>query len=220
MKKYIAVATLLAAGSAFANAATGTAVFDFKASDLGGETELASVTLNDALTEFDATIAALSGNLVGGDWNNYNASVNTGTIPTAGTPEYDFIKGATKSASLTLTFGNLVAGSLYDITLVTGVPFEGAGTWNALTTENTYTSSSLTLGAENIEVKGITTYQVLGVTANEVGQITFKINNKGSHSASFNYASITGAVIPEPSAFGLLAGLGALALVGTRRRRK
>ena len=26
--------------------------------------------------------------------------------------------------------------------------------------------------------------------------------------------------IPEPSAFGLLAGLGAIALVGTRRRRK
>lgn len=214
------IAALLAAGSAFANAATGTAVFDFKASDLGGETELTSVELNDALTEFNATITALSGNLAGGDWNNYNTSQNTGTIPDAGTPEYDFIKGAAKNASLTLTFGNLVAGSLYDITLVTGVPFEGAGSWNTLTTENTYTSTNLELGAQNIAVRGITTYEVLKVTANEEGEITFKINNNGNHSASFNYASITGAVIPEPSAFGLLAGLGALALVGARRRRK
>ena len=135
---------------------------------------------------------------------------------------YDFIKGAAKNASLTLTFSNLVAGSTYDITLVTGVPFEGAGAWNSLTTENAYTSSTLPIGQQNIAVRELTTYTVTGVTANAIGEIVFTINNtNGSHSASFNYASITGAVVPavpEPTT----ATLSLLALAGlaARRRRK
>ena len=35
-----------------------------------------------------------------------------------------------------------------------------------------------------------------------------------------NVALYRGVFIPEPSAFGLLAGLGALALAGARRRKK
>lgn len=219
MKKYITIAALLAAGTAFAEAVEGTSLFDFKASDLEEATTLTYVTLEDSTTQFKATIAALSGNLAAGSWENYS-SANTATIPSYGTPEYDFIKGANKDASLTLTFENLVAGTSYDISLTTGVPFEGQGSWNTLTTENAYTETSLALGAENIHAKGITTYNVKGIVADANGTISFKINNKGYHSASFNSATISGAVIPEPSAFGLLAGLGALALVGARRRRR
>ena len=87
MKKYMTIVALLAAGSAFANAAGGTADFDFKASDLGGATDLVSVTLSDELTKFDATVTALSGYLTGGAWSGQ-----------AG-PEYDFIEGASKSFS-------------------------------------------------------------------------------------------------------------------------
>ena len=202
MKK-TSIVLLALAGAAMAE----TAEFDFDASDLDGKTNLTSITLVDDITRFEATITALSGNLASGSWSG-----QTG-------PNYDFIKGAKKNASLTLTFSNLVAGSLYDITIVTGVPFEGAGSWNSLTTSNNYTSSSLPLGQQNIAVKDLTTYVVSGVTANDFGEITFKINNtNGSHSASFNYVSISGEVVPEPAT----ATLSLLALAGLamRRRRK
>ncbi len=183
-----------------------TATFDFDASDLQGQTNLTSVELIDGVTQYKATISGVNGaQLAGGAWEGESGA------------NWDFIKGAAKSASLTLTFSNLVAGSLYDITIVTGVPFEGAGSWNSLTTENAYTKSSLDLGAENIQVRNITTYEVKGVTANDAGEITFKINNtKGSHSASFNYASISDVVVPEPTT----ATLSLLALAGLAARRR
>ncbi|MBT9543629.1 hypothetical protein [Akkermansia muciniphila] len=48
-----------------------------------------------------------------------------------------FISGP-KGSSLSLTISGLVAGASYQIALVTGCPFEGAGAWNSLVTSNTY----------------------------------------------------------------------------------
>ncbi len=204
MKKTL-ITLMALAGVAMAETAT----FDFNANNLTSA-DLTSIKLVDVATQFGATITALSGNLTGGAWVGQSGA------------EYDFIKGDQKNASLTLTFSNLVAGSSYDITFVTGVPFEGAGSWNSVTTTNAYTESSLPLGQQNVAVREITTYVVSGVTADEAGEITFKINNtNGSHSASFNSASISGAVVPavpEPTT----ATLSLLALAGLAacRRRK
>lgn len=204
MKKTL-IALVATAGAVTAETAT----FDFDINDLNGQTDLTSVELIDEITRFEATITALSAGLAGGDWS---AESKSGA-------EYDFIKGSAKNVSLTLTFSNLVAGSLYDITIVTGVPFEGQGSWNSLSTTNPYTTTSLALGQQNIAVRELTTYVVGGVTANDNGEITFTINNTdGKHSASFNYATISGAVVPEPAT----ATLSLLALAGlaARRRRK
>ena len=46
------------------------------------------------------------------------------------------------------------------------------------------------------------------------------LQNASMYNASLVLDGTTYTFIPEPSAFGLLAGLGALALAGTRRRRR
>ena len=44
--------------------------------------------------------------------------------------------------------------------------------------------------------------------------------SNGGVAVSIDNVQVSYSAIPEPSAFGLLAGLGALALVASRRRRK
>lgn len=56
-----------------------------------------------------------------------------------------------------------------------------------------------------------TTISVMDAAGNVYENVTFAYNESGK---------ITGIVIPEPSAFGLLAGACALAFVASRRRRK
>lgn len=117
---------------------------------------------------------------------------------------------------------------MYDITIATGVPFEGAGGWNTLapiegftytsTTKTTNSGTSILTSLNNqVTVKEVATFTFTGVTANESGEIAFEITTPyGAHTPSFNSATIT--LVPEPAT----ATLSLLALCGlaARRRRK
>ncbi len=202
MKK--TVITLLAlAGIA---AAADTAVFDFKADNLTAQ-DLTAITLTDELTQYTATIETAEGfTLIGGEW---------GDTVTGANADYIAASSNAQGATLSLTLGGLVAGGKYDVTIVTGVPFEGAGSWNSMNTTNSYESTSLDLGTQNVQVRNITTYDVTGIEADANGEITFSIGkHSAAHTASFNYASIT--AVPEPTS----ATLSLLALAGLAARRR
>lgn len=93
----------------------------------------------------------------------------------------------------------------YDVFCATNMA-QNAGVWNA----------------SEVSVKDANG-NVLVYTADEVnfgkaGYYWLESTYKGE--GTKNVVSIKAVALPEPSTFGLLAGLGALALVGTRRRRK
>lgn len=219
MKKTI-ITLLTLAGAAAAD----TVLFDFDANALTSS-ELDSVTLSDLNSGIDATIST-TGTLVGGDWSEAPVE-NTIVSPAVGSAEYDYIASSGRGTPLTLTFSGLTEGSVYDITIATGVPFEGAGKWNTLApmegfaydsvTKTTNSGTEiLTSLAEKVSVKEVATFTFTGVTANADGEIIFEIATPGYHTPSFNSATIT--LVPEPTT----ATLSLLALCGlaARRRRK
>lgn len=233
MKKsrFLSVLTLAALVSS-ANAAT--VLFDFNASMLPGTpSNTASVT--DDASGFSVTLASASGNLGSAvtaenqtsmsDWTGTSTSFDTSSLESFigngvsfGNSWQTFVSSGGKSSNLTLTLSGLVAGGHYQIAVITGCPKEQAGTWNSMTTSNSYESASPVLGANNVNVTTPTGYTITNVVANEAGQIVLTVNGNGSHTPTFNALAVSELSVPEPATASL--GILGLAALMMRRRRK
>lgn len=146
----IASISMLAVVSAL-SASAATVLFDFNSSLLP-ETPAKTVSVTDSGSGFVATLATASSSAnlgsassaASGDWVSSGTSFDTQGLDSFmenqisfGNSWQTFISGP-KGSSLSLTISGLVAGASYQIALVTGCPFEGAGAWNSLVTSNTY----------------------------------------------------------------------------------
>ena len=269
MKKYITVAALLAAGTAFANADV---VAVFNCGGIGARGEWMDTTKGWTSATQDGTTAGSfnvrasgsnitlssegSGLLSTGDGGSFTADADApGTateIPTElkklsqgvfdDKTTYDTLWGGSvnlyDAGQTTLKLGGLTANTKYTVYLFSARANTdnnnpgGSATWATETSGATW--SVWTLGDSGSAEKndGFTVWfdgSTTGKNASIV-EVTFttgaeqtSISFSTGDSQRFTLNGIVvdqGSSIPEPSAFGLLAGLGALALVASRRRRK
>lgn len=223
MKKYITVAALLAAGTAFANAGVETITFESAADESNGGkycgfvftlsgtdttrfTDDYAIGLPQTLSLDEIIVNERSGY----DWNAnatlYITDSDNGFVGIADTAERT-------TDTWTFSFSNL--------TLTTTETYY-VYIWH---TDDTAISSSTAVGTV---ISGGKFYSEGGVSAFGGSLDTSTASQWGLLNAQKTLASTSYAPaglkivtsIPEPSAFGMLAGLGALALVASRRRRK
>ncbi|MBR5622979.1 MAG: PEP-CTERM sorting domain-containing protein [Opitutales bacterium] len=247
MKKYITIAALLAAGSAFANAvelsdagfsvkyptlasyALDSSVFDSTSFsftftlapdvvDVIGElTNSAATAIKPTLVSVQAGEAHYVGTGVG------YSSTQAGVITAAG------IWGQATKASATTACGGYFGGSninnlaAVDIIAVTVSHEASSGTtffisalsdgrWTEYTPDK---NLNLKWSSGNTAPSELSINTLAGISSVYVFD---HVISSAVEAQKINHAAVS--AIPEPSTFGLLAGLGALALVGTRRRRR
>ena len=205
MKKIlIAAAALSAAGTAFA------------------ETGLPDVTLTGTLAggSLSSSNSALTWDTetYGDAFNNWEVSFNV---------ELKQTPGASDPFLSTSRRGNASTGWTFAVTNDGKVQWKGG-----LTVKTTSGSSWASVGGGSVKITLSYDGSLLTATNDGGEKLTFSADSavltSGQSSfwtnggkETFSGISLKGQnVIPEPSAFGLLAGIGALALVASRRRRR
>lgn len=206
MKKYITIAALLAAGSAFANALTITEDTtmapggNFYAGAFDFSFEIAATMDNLYLLGYYASTSA------SGDYSG-----NVFTLTKDETTD-NYTLSLDRVASLTVTNNDITGvGTIHNSSV-----FKANDANYVLTAGNTYTVQYK--GGNNNEAAADLLLDGTVVASFIKGK--HNMNGGGGDGSATLNVKVNSAVIPEPSVFGLLAGLGALALVGTRRRRR
>ncbi len=237
MKKYLSIATLIAAGTLFAGAATleeGKNFDPAKTYTTDGNTFSFVLTFDvDMLRTYLQTGAsAVKHELVSFDITNSN---NSTTTKIGVTTNYSSSSGKITSSGLYYIWGINYA---WNSAVISGDTNLATISWdNVLGAAMTYTFSSnagTTVAFNLVDASGNDICSFYDAQSNlksnqvKTAMVTFDTAvSKGVYFNSVLSADdaktfahqAAAAAVPEPSAFGLLAGLGALALVGARRRR-
>ena len=260
MKKYITVAALLAAGTAFANAdvtlldTTFTSYADWAAAQEDGWTQTKTSGGNHGKDAAISDTLGLTTPAGGGAWTQtkvahaLSSSIDLGTDGMY-TITYTAAKGNNNAALQFALVGDgysIVVGSSYNSDPGLYAGSVNANVLTSTTTWYTFQDDAIPAGATISEAAIVNTEltYTLTLTTSASGDDTLTVS-AGTYSGTYTFASdatitaagfmfegatdiglsmknvsVVSSAIPEPSAFGLLAGLGALALVASRRRRK
>ena len=235
MRNLITAAALLAAGTALANAAAVTDVLTTTFSS-AGDSAVTSITVTNDPSDVSASVTGLTEGS-----SDLSQMTGTGTVvadTTIITPNTNVGTGNTWTLTLSYTIGsdsltisgvtldtvlfsssggvqNTNVTRYFDLTLtIADSSGSTVATYSvsdiALTGTGAATASEAVLSGSEVTLEASTTYTV-----------TLTASQGESNSSSGCYIGLAGITytIPEPSAFGMLAGVGALALVAARRRR-
>ncbi len=223
MKKYITLAALLAAGSACANAGTATVSTPDKTNQgsyYGFTLAVGNGTYLEGTDIFSST-------------ETTNVNLDSVSILTRDNNTFGDAKLAVFTYVGDSNVGTLV-GLSDAVTFTTNTDVEFSFTGTTISVSDRYQYLFVSADTTAGDLTDLASYQAkamqwgVAVTNGFSADIpqgwgTYKSNGINSWEGQYIPVvdiTVSASTIPEPSAFGVLAGLGALALVASRRRRK